>query len=150
MKKVLIGVGVVGLLGVIGLYVLGQKQSTNEPVTTTTTTTTVTETESKTPGTTDSSQMAKEEVAVKLTDKGFDPKTITIKVGTTVTWTNETDEQMWVASALHPTHLELPGFDQLTSSGKGSTYTYTFVKAGTWKYHNHVNASQFGVVVVTE
>jgi hypothetical protein len=57
---------------------------------------------------------------------------------------------MWVASAVHPTHLLLPGFDELKSTGKGGTYEYTFVKVGTWQYHNHVNPSDTGSVVVTE
>ena len=57
---------------------------------------------------------------------------------------------MWVASAVHPTHQLLPGFDRAQKRVSGGTYDYAFVKVGTWKYHNHVNPSDTGAVVVTE
>ncbi|MDP1722042.1 MAG: hypothetical protein Q8L37_02425 [Candidatus Gottesmanbacteria bacterium] len=82
--------------------------------------------------------------------QGFTPKSVTVKVGSTVRWANKGTQGMWVASAMHPTHQLLPGFDQLKSVTNGGTYEYTFVKVGTWKYHNHVLASDFGTVVVTE
>lgn len=81
---------------------------------------------------------------------GFVPNTVTVKKGTTVVWTNQSQGGMWVASAVHPTHQLLPGFDQLKSVAAAGTYEYTFVKVGTWKYHNHVAASDTGTVVVTE
>ena len=81
---------------------------------------------------------------------GFTPKSVTVKKGSTVRWTNQSQGGMWVASAMHPTHQLLPGFDQLKSVGAAGTYEYTFVKVGTWKYHNHVVASDSGTVVVTE
>lgn len=91
-----------------------------------------------------------EKATVKYTDTGFLPVTVTVKQGTTVTFTNDSTSGMWVASAVHPTHQLLPGFDQLTSSAKGTSYDYTFTKVGTWKYHNHVAPSFTGTVVVTE
>lgn len=89
-------------------------------------------------------------MTVTYADSGFSPQTITVKKGTTVTFANSAGTGMRVASALHPTHQLLPGFDQLKSAGKGGTYEYTFTKVGTWKYHNHMNASDTGSVVVTE
>lgn len=94
------------------------------------------------------SGMMKKEAAVDYTDSGFAPKSITVKVGTTVTWTNKSVKPMWVASAVHPTHQVLPEFDQLTSVEKGDTYSYTFTKVGIWKYHNHKSPSDGGTVVV--
>lgn len=88
--------------------------------------------------------------AVSYTDSGFTPNTITVKKGTTVTFTNQSTKGMWVASAVHPTHQLLPGFDQLKSVAKGGTYEYAFDKVGTWKYHMHRNPSDTGSVVVTE
>ena len=83
-------------------------------------------------------------------DNGFAPKSITVKVGTTVTWKNTGNKMMWVASAVHPTHQELPGFDQLEATGNGTTYSYTFIKVGTWKFHNHVSPGDTGTVIVEE
>lgn len=99
-------------------------------------------------GATESSKVMEKTSEVNYLDSGFSPKSITVKLGTTVTWTNKSGKLMWVASAVHPTHQEYPGFDQLKSVGKGETYAFTFTKKGSWKYHNHTSASDTGTVVV--
>lgn len=90
------------------------------------------------------------QASVSYTDTGFAPNTITVRLGTAVTFTNQSSKSMWVASAVHPTHQLLPGFDQLKSAEKGGSYTYTFDNVGSWKYHNHVNPTDTGTVVVTK
>ncbi len=87
---------------------------------------------------------------VTYTDSGFAPSPLTVKVGTTVTFVNESAGPMWVASDPHPTHTLLGGFDELTSAPKGGSYEYTFAKVGTWTYHNHMNPSNKGKVIVTQ
>ncbi|MDZ4226973.1 MAG: hypothetical protein U1D26_00675 [Patescibacteria group bacterium] len=90
----------------------------------------------------------------------FSPATVTIRQGGTVTFT-DTSGTMWVASGLHPSHAQYDGtsrqehcsgdysgpapFDQCSPS---STYQYTFGKVGSWGYHDHVNTSARGFVVV--
>lgn len=91
---------------------------------------------------------AGEQLTVRLTENGFEPKEITVKSGVSVTFVNDSTKGMWVASAPHPTHTILPEFDQLTSVSKGGTYIYTFEKIGTWKYHNHVASEMTGTVIV--
>lgn len=91
-----------------------------------------------------------EKNTVTYLDSGFAPKSITVKVGTTVIWKNTGNKTMRVASAVHPTHQELPGFDQLQTVGNGGSYSYTFTKAGTWKYHSHVSPGETGTVIVEE
>lgn len=88
--------------------------------------------------------------SVQYTNSGFSPKEITVKVGTIVTFTNQSDGGMWVASAPHPTHSIYPELDQLKSVAKGGTYEFTFTKVGTWKYHNHLKSTDFASVIVTE
>lgn len=104
------------------------------------------------PGTKNVSQqpVAPSDAVVSYTDSGFNPATITVKVGTAVTFINESSDQMWVASAVHPTHQELPGFDQLESVGTGKEYVYTFTKVGNWRFHNHLSSGNRGVVNVVE
>lgn len=87
---------------------------------------------------------------VAYKDFGFIPKNISVKKGTTVTFRNNSSRGMWVASAPHPSHTILPEFDELVSVSNGKSYTFTFEKVGTWKYHNHMNPSDFGSVVVSE
>jgi len=85
---------------------------------------------------------------VTYTDSGFSPNNLIIKNGQTVTFKNESSGEMWVASAPHPTHTDYPEFDAKKSYASGQSYTFNFTKAGTWKYHNHKNPSNFGSVTV--
>ncbi len=99
-------------------------------------------------------------VTVDYSATGFTPKTITIKQGDTVTFTNSSSGSMWVASAVHPTHEAYDGttrtehcvagaasasFDQCAN---GATYSFKFDKVGSFNYHNHSAAQFTGTVVV--
>ncbi len=90
-----------------------------------------------------------EEGLIQMTDRGFSPTQITVPVGTMVVFKNVGTQPHWPASALHPTHLELPGFDALRGIPPDESYTYTFTKVGTWKFHDHLNPSYTGSVTVT-
>lgn len=87
---------------------------------------------------------------VTYTDTGFAPKTITVKAGTPVSFVNDSNNLMWVASDPHPTHTLLPGFDELRGVDRDSIFEYVFTNVGTWTYHNHLNPSAKGTVVVTQ
>lgn len=108
----------------------------------------VTTTQQKEPVTEATGDVGVEGATVRYTDSGFVPSSISVEAGTSVTFVNESSGRMRVASAVHPTHRDLPGFDQLTAVGEGETYSYTFTDAGAWKYHNHVAPGNTGVVVV--
>ncbi|MFA7310143.1 MAG: hypothetical protein WC050_04540 [Candidatus Paceibacterota bacterium] len=99
---------------------------------------------------------------VTYNGSSFSPATVTIKKGGSVTFTS-TAGNMWVASAAHPAHTGYDGtsrtahcvagytgaapFDQCAA---GTSYTFTFNSSGTWPYHDHINASAFGKVVVVQ
>ncbi|HEX5774813.1 MAG TPA: hypothetical protein VFY28_02540 [Candidatus Paceibacterota bacterium] len=99
-------------------------------------------------------------VTVTYTDNGFAPATMTLAVGDTVRFVNESSRSLWVASDAHPTHTEYDGtalsahcatggsFDQCAATPTGSVYTFTFSKAGTFDYHNHARATDGGTIVV--
>ena len=92
-----------------------------------------------------------ETVFVTYVDGRFDPEVIgPIAPGTSVTFINESDEDIHVASADHPTHTVLPGFNSNSSIAPGGEYTFTFEDVGTWEYHNHLRSSQTGSVIVAE
>lgn len=80
---------------------------------------------------------------------GFSPSSITVAVGETVVFMNENSVDMWPASAPHPTHTDYPEFDAKKPVAPGNSYSFTFTRVGTWKYHNHLNPTHFGSVVVT-
>lgn len=87
--------------------------------------------------------------AVSITAGGtFSPATLTVKKGSTVTWTNSGGAKVWIASDPHPIHNAYPGFDSGTDLGAGESYAFTFEKAGSWSYHNHFNPTVKGTVIV--
>ncbi|XKT74800.1 MAG: hypothetical protein ACJKTH_01810 [Patescibacteria group bacterium UBA2163] len=85
---------------------------------------------------------------VTYTDSGFSPQTVEVRRGDTVQFVNKSSRPMWVASNEHPAHTVLPTFDQFSVSAFGESYEYTFEQEGTWEYHDHVNASELGTVIV--
>src|SRR3990167_7489221 len=85
---------------------------------------------------------------VTITDKGFDPQTILINKGETVSWTNEDIKAHQPASNPHPVHNGLPGFDAKKPLKKCETYQFTFEEAGTFGYHDHLTPTANGSVVV--
>lgn len=89
-----------------------------------------------------------EMMVVRYTDNGFSPDNIMIKNGQSVTFMNESSRNMWIASAPHPVHNDYPGFDQKMGVPAGQGYTFTFEKLGAWRYHNHLNPSDTGLVTV--
>jgi plastocyanin len=100
-----------------------------------------------------------EERNIAYTENGFSPRTINIGSGETVIFTNETQAEMWVASAVHPTHEVYSGTelsehcpdennDSFDQCQVGNSFEFTFEKAGTWDYHNHRNATHTGTIIV--
>ena len=86
-------------------------------------------------------------VSVNISNFSFAPVVINLKVGDTVTWTNNDAAPHQIASNPHPTHTDLPGLLSGVLSN-GQSYSYTFDKAGTWGYHCHIHPSMTGTVVV--
>lgn len=85
---------------------------------------------------------------VAYTDDGYEPAQITISVGETVEFINQSSGNVWTASDPHPQHTDLPEFDALQGQGPGESYSFTFTNPGEWGYHNHVRSVHTGVVVV--
>ena len=100
---------------------------------------------------------------VTYTDQGFSPASVTIPVGGTVTFANQSSKKMWIGSDPHPTHEWYDGttkdahcapgysdsspFDECSAN---NSFTFTFTKAGQWGYHNHASEDDRGTIVVTE
>lgn len=80
----------------------------------------------------------------------FNPSEIKIRKGVTVAWVNKSSGNFWPATNDHPIHQLYQGFDAKRSISSGENYSFRFDNLGTWKYHNHINAVQGGVVIVTE
>ncbi|MCH8748308.1 cupredoxin domain-containing protein [Patescibacteria group bacterium] len=90
------------------------------------------------------------EVTISMDDTGFTPATVTVAPGSTVNFVNNGQASHWPASVVHPTHQVLAGFDAFKPLATGETYSYTFAQAGTWAFHDHLNPSLIGSVIVSE
>ncbi|MGN6334854.1 cupredoxin domain-containing protein [Mycobacterium sp.] len=71
----------------------------------------------------------------------FEPASLTVTAGTTVTWTNRDEEPHTVAASDGSFHS--PGM------GTGGTFTHTFSGAGTFDYVCSIHPMMHGTVVVT-
>lgn len=75
---------------------------------------------------------------VRITDSGFTPADVSIKVGQTMTWTN------------NGTTLHTVTWGDVDSGGvaQGDTYSHTFEQAGTYDYYCRYHPSAKGTVTV--
>jgi plastocyanin len=80
--------------------------------------------------------------AVSIVDFAFQPASIEVAAGSTVTWTN-------TGAAPHTVTADNGAFD----SGQlkpGATFSQTFTTPGTYTYHCEIHPQMTGTVVVTE
>ena len=90
-------------------------------------------------------------VSVIITENGqFDPAEIKVRKGGKVTWVNKGKLFVWPASNDHPSHQMYSGFDAFKGIGNGESYSFMFEKIGTWPYHDHLNPSVSGKIIVVE
>jgi plastocyanin len=87
------------------------------------------------------------QVNVTLTPSGFDPQTVTIAKGTKVIWINKSGQTATVNSDPHPIHTAYPPLN-LGVFSDGSSLSLVFDQPGTYGYHNHLNPSEFGKIIV--
>jgi len=76
--------------------------------------------------------------AVNIQNFAFNPGTLTVKKGTTVTWTNND-------SVLHQIKSTAFNSSQLS---KGQTFSFTFNDAGTFDYSCAIHPSMLGKIIV--
>jgi amicyanin len=80
--------------------------------------------------------------AVAITDFKFNPATLTVPVGSTVTWTNQDEEPHTIAAKDGSFHS--PGMDT------HGTYSFTFTTPGSYDYICSIHPFMTGTVVVTK
>lgn len=129
-KRIVLGVFTLVVLAII---IIPQSPKKNPSVTTLTTPTI--------------KQLARH--SINLTSKGFEPERISIKKGEVVVWVNKSGKEATVNSANHPTHKLFPVLN-LGSFSNGSSVQARIYRVGEFRYHNHLNPSQTGTIVVTE
>lgn len=85
------------------------------------------------------------DVAVEVKSSTYTPNRITVKKGTTVTWTNQDSIEHNIA----PDDVS-SGFAGSELLGRGESYSFTFEETGTFNYHCTPHPFMTGVVEVVE
>lgn len=143
MRNIWIGIILIVILAIVGFVFLGKQnsnQQTAAPSTQISQSTSVPESASP-------SSSVSEQNLITLTSDGFTPSTLTIKAGDKVTWVNKSGTDAAINSAPHPVHTDYPPLN-LGNFPDNGTLSLAFPKAGTYKYHNHLNPGQTGTIVV--
>ena len=81
-------------------------------------------------------------VEAKIDNFSFGPTTLTVPVGTTVTWTNRDDIPHTVVSTDDPKVFKSKVLDT------DEKFSFTFTKAGTYPYFCSVHPKMTGTVIV--
>jgi plastocyanin len=81
--------------------------------------------------------------AITIKNFAFSPASLTVKSGTTVTWTNQDS----------PPHIVVSDTGSAAafssdSLSTGASYSFTFIQAGTYPYHCSIHPSMKGTIVV--
>jgi plastocyanin len=79
---------------------------------------------------------------ITIDNFAFGPAAITVKAGTTVTWTNKDEEP-------HAVVASLDGIRSQVLAGNALTYSHVFRTAGTYPYNCSIHPFMHGTVVVT-
>src|SRR5271169_904503 len=87
-----------------------------------------------------SNQPSAVNAAVKIDNFVFGPQTLTVPVGTTVTWTNSDD--------IPHTTVSTEGVFKSKVLDTDEKFSYTFTKAGTYPYYCTIHPKMTGKVVV--
>lgn len=96
-----------------------------------------------------SSEAITPEHTINITEAGFDTTETTVTIGQTVRWVNQDQSIHTVTSDSRPIHQKCFGFES-TELAAGQQFSFTFTKAGTWNFYDHLNPQFKGFVVVTE
>jgi amicyanin len=80
---------------------------------------------------------------IQIKSFAFNPATLTVKTGTTVTWTNEDSVPHTIV-----TDTGAPVAISSDTLSNGASYQFTFTQPGTYAYHCSIHPSMKGTVVV--
>jgi amicyanin len=86
-------------------------------------------------------QTAAAPTAVSIDNFTFTPQKLTVKAGTTVTWTNKDDIPHGIAATGN-------AFKRSNAMDTDDTYSFTFTTPGTYQYFCYIHPHMTGTIVV--
>ena len=85
---------------------------------------------------------------MSMLDSKNEPENLKIKLGQTVTFKNNSSQNKWPASNIHPTHGIYEQFDPKAAVPPGQSWSFTFERKGIFPYHDHLDPSITGIIEV--
>ena len=88
---------------------------------------------------------------IEYKDGEFSPECLQISPGTTVTWVNQSDKDIQIGTDPHPAHSgnkEVSNGEYVLTLDPGEEATVNVDKVGKSAYHNHLNSSAGGAIIV--
>jgi plastocyanin len=79
--------------------------------------------------------------AISIKNFAFLPRTLTVKAGTTVTWSNKDDTAHGIASSNN-------AFARSKALNPNDSYSFTFTTPGTYQYFCYIHPQMTGTIVV--
>ena len=128
------------IIAVVYFWTRGSEEST-------TSTTATQQTTSEVGTASPSAQDTADETTIRISSSGFSPETVKIKVGGKVTFINDDSIDHQIASAPHPTHTDYPKLN-VGVLKPGEARIAEFDKTGTFGYHDNLNPTLKGEIVV--
>jgi plastocyanin len=131
MKKTIIGVAIILVIGLGAYYVLSGKNYNQGPAATPAVGTPIAS----------SPAASGQGMSVNIKNFAFEPAALNVKVGTTVTWTNND-------SVAHTVTSDSGNLLNSPTLSPGESFSFTFTSAGSVAYHCNIHQTMKGVVVV--
>lgn len=87
---------------------------------------------------------------VVYTNEWYDPIVLNINLGERVEFINLSTIPLQVSSDPHPVHTDYEWFDAYTTFWSWESFAFTFDKAGTYSYHNHMKSLHKWVIRIMD
>ncbi len=144
MNKAIIAIIAVVVIAA-GVFAITHKSK--KPAAPTNSNTSTTTAPSNTTSTPPTSTSTSSDNVITYSNSGFSPATLTVKGGSQVTIKNTSSETLQLDSNPHPQHTDDPELNVGVISAGGSK-TFTVTTTGSHGYHNHLDPSDTGMLVV--
>lgn len=141
--KVIVAIVIVAVIAVGAVLVMGKKSDDKKAQNTTV----QNQSSNNTSGSGSDNNNNASDVTIKYNGSSFALSANTIKSGGKVTITNESDDELELASNPHPVHTDNPELNAGDIEAHESK-TITLTTKGKWGFHNHYNSSQKGEITV--
>lgn len=146
MKKALIIIAILAIVGGAGYLLFGKKSDSGTKESSSSSSQAA---DASTNQPADNAAKAGQQAAATITysNDGFSPATITVKTGDTVVIKNDSSRDMQFDSDPHPAHTNNEELN-VGVVEPGKSMSFVVKRTGTFGYHNHLNASDTGTIVV--